>query len=98
MLRKLGVQHVGTAAIDAELGAVRFASVLDVSINGPMSFGPANSLRARGVAVVFATGHELQDRADPAQPASVSKAATGEGREADTARPCTMEINLCQPR
>jgi CheY-like chemotaxis protein len=70
MLKDLGVRQVETAATlsDAEARAREGhfdVAVLDVNINGQMSFGLAESLRARGVAVVFATGYELKGRAIP---------------------------------
>jgi CheY-like chemotaxis protein len=68
ILKELGVLHVETAATlsEAETRARegRFdIALLDVNINGQMSFGLADSLRARGVRVVFATGYELKDSA-----------------------------------
>ena len=70
ILTELGVRQVATAATlsDAEERArdEHFdVAVLDVNINGEMSFSLAESLRARGIAVVFATGYELKDRALP---------------------------------
>lgn len=70
MLQELGVVRVETAATlrDAEARAREGhfdVAVLDVNINGQMSFDLAESLRARGTAVVFATGYELKDRAIP---------------------------------
>jgi CheY-like chemotaxis protein len=85
MLKELGVRHVETAATlsDAERRASEGRydlAVLDVNINGQMSFGLAESLRARGVAVVFATGYELKGRAVPDVDTSlcVSKPYTSE--------------------
>ncbi|GFE80077.1 response regulator [Steroidobacter agaridevorans] len=70
MLQELGVVRVETAATLSEAEARARAghfdvAVLDVNINGQMSFDLAESLRARGTAVVFATGYELKDRALP---------------------------------
>jgi len=70
ILKELGVQQVETVATlsEAEERARegRFdLALLDVNINGEMSFGLAESLRKRGVPVVFATGYELKDRAIP---------------------------------
>lgn len=70
ILQELGAQQVETAATLGEAeqhardGEFDIA-LLDVNINGEMSFGLADSLRARGVPVVFATGYELKDRAIP---------------------------------
>ena len=68
ILKELGVLHVEIAATlsDAEERAQAGEydlALLDVNINGEMSFGLAQSLRARGVPVVFATGYELKDSA-----------------------------------
>lgn len=70
ILKELGVRQIETAATlsDAEERARngRFdIAVLDVNINGEASFGLAESLRARGIPVVFVTGYELKDRAIP---------------------------------
>lgn len=70
ILKELGVQQVETAATlsDAEKRARegRFdLALLDVNVNGQMSYELAESLRARGVPVVFATGYELKGRAIP---------------------------------
>ena len=70
ILQELGAQRVETAStlIEAEQHARdgHFdIALLDVNINGEMSFDLAESLRARGVPVVFATGYELKDRAIP---------------------------------
>jgi len=70
MLKELGVRQVETTATLSEAEARARdghfdVAVLDVNINGQMSFSLAESLRARGVAVVFATGYELKDRAIP---------------------------------
>jgi CheY-like chemotaxis protein len=85
ILKELGAAEVETAATlrDAEERALhgRFdIALLDVNINGQMSFELAESLRQRGVPVVFATGYELKDRGiahlDPAH--CVSKPYTSE--------------------
>jgi DNA-binding LytR/AlgR family response regulator len=85
ILQELGARQVLTASTLSE--AERCAStgevdvaLLDVNINGQMSFDLAASLRARGVPVVFATGYELKDRAIPdLEPAfCVSKPYTSE--------------------
>jgi CheY-like chemotaxis protein len=83
ILKDLGVRQVETAATlsDAEARARegRFdVALLDVNINGEMSFGLAQSLRARGVPVVFATGYELKDRPGPEIGLCVSKPYTSE--------------------
>ena len=70
ILKELGAQRVETAATLSEAeqrardGDFDIA-LLDVNINGQMSFNLAESLRARGVPVVFATGYELKGRAIP---------------------------------
>jgi CheY-like chemotaxis protein len=70
MLKELGARHVETAATlsEAEQRAHEGSfdvALLDVNINGQMSFGLAELLRSRGIPVVFATGYELKDRAIP---------------------------------
>lgn len=70
ILKDLGADYVETTATLSEAEARSREehfdiALLDVNINGEMSFGLAESLRARGVAVVFATGYELKDRAIP---------------------------------
>jgi CheY-like chemotaxis protein len=85
ILKELGADHVETAATLSEAeqrvrdGEFDIA-LLDVNINGQMSFGLAESLRARGVPIVFATGYELKDRAIPNLDVSlcVSKPYTSE--------------------
>jgi CheY-like chemotaxis protein len=70
ILKELGAQEVVIAATLSEAeerasdGRIDLA-LLDVNINGQMSFGLARSLRARGVPVVFTTGYELKDRVLP---------------------------------
>jgi CheY-like chemotaxis protein len=70
ILKDLGAHHVETASTLSEAEERSREehfdlALLDVNINGEMSFGLAESLRARGVAVVFATGYELKGRAIP---------------------------------
>lgn len=85
ILQDLGVRRIETAATlsDAETRARdgHFdIALLDVNVNGQMSFALAQTLRARGVPVVFATGYELKDRAIPGLEADlcVSKPYTSE--------------------
>jgi CheY-like chemotaxis protein len=66
-LKEFGVEHVEIASTLRE--AERLAAggdfdvaLLDVNINGEMSFALAESLRQRGIPVVFATGYELKNR------------------------------------
>lgn len=66
ILRELGAAKVATAATlaDAERLVASDAfdlAMLDVNINGEMSLPLAQSLRARGVPVVLATGYEMRD-------------------------------------
>jgi CheY-like chemotaxis protein len=88
------VQRLGAATVKvvstfdeaqaaAEAGAFDIA-LLDVNINGQMSFPIAEALRARGVPVVFATGYNLGDRRPPEiDPAHcLTKPYTGDGLEA----------------
>jgi len=70
ILKDLGVKHVeivntlvGAAACAAE-GRVGLA-VLDININGEMSFGVAEAFHRQGVPVVFATGYEMRKRQMP---------------------------------
>src|SRR6185503_12752266 len=69
MLNSLGVKHVQivstlpAAAELAEKGDVDVA-ILDLNINGEMSWGIAATLHRRGIPIVFASGYELRDRID----------------------------------
>jgi CheY-like chemotaxis protein len=89
LVQRLGaanVQVVSTldeARAAAEEGGFDVA-LLDVNINGQMSFPVAKTLRARGVPVVFATGYNLGDRRPPEiDPAHcLTKPYTGEGLRA----------------
>ena len=69
MLNSLGVKHVQVintlpaAAELAEKGDVDVA-VLDLNINGEMSWRIADMLHRRGIPIVFASGYELRDRID----------------------------------
>src|SRR5262245_31334341 len=67
ILRELGVEQVEIASTLSEAEdrtrAGNFdVALLDVNVNGEMSFGLAKELRARGVPVVFTTGYELKGR------------------------------------
>jgi CheY-like chemotaxis protein len=67
ILKDLGASTVEIVAnlADAENRAHerRFdVALLDVNINGQMSFDLAQRLRQRGIPVVFATGYDLHDR------------------------------------
>lgn len=70
ILRELGVGRIemtstlGEAQERAREGRFDLA-LLDVNVNGEMSFDLAKSLRARGVPVVFTTGYELKGRGIP---------------------------------
>lgn len=85
ILQELGAREVDTTSTLSEaeerarVGRYDVA-LLDVNVNGQMSFSLAESLRSRGVPVVFATGYELKDRALPGiDPAlCVSKPYTSE--------------------
>ena len=66
-LRDFGAARVEIASTLREAETLAAAghfdvALLDVNINGQMSFGLAESLRQRGVPVVFATGYELKGR------------------------------------
>jgi CheY-like chemotaxis protein len=68
-LEALGVKSIrvvntleGAAEI-AEAGGVDVA-VLDLNINGEMSFRVAEMFRKKGIPIVFASGYELRDRFD----------------------------------
>jgi len=70
ILKDLGVQRVEIAstlneAVDRAREARFDVALLDVNVNGEMSFGLARSLTARGIPVVFTTGYELKDRGIP---------------------------------
>jgi DNA-binding response OmpR family regulator len=80
------VEVVSTFA-DAHAAAERGGfdiALLDVNINGQMSFPIAEMLRGRGVPVVFATGYHLGDRRPPEiDPAHcLTKPYTADGLEA----------------
>ena len=70
ILKELGAEQVETAATLSEAeqrareGSFDIA-LLDVNVNGEMSFGLAEMLRKRGVPGVFATGYELKGRSIP---------------------------------
>ncbi len=70
ILESLGVRQVqvvntlAKAAAVAERGGVDIA-ILDLNINGEMSFGIAEMFRQRGTPIVFASGYELRGRIDP---------------------------------
>jgi CheY-like chemotaxis protein len=68
-LEALGVKSVRVvntlagAADIAEAGDVDVA-ILDLNINGEMSFAVAEIFRKKGIPIVFASGYELRDRFD----------------------------------
>jgi CheY-like chemotaxis protein len=68
-LAALGVKSVrvvntlAAAAAIAEMGDVDVA-ILDLNINGEMSFEVAEMFRKKGIPVVFASGYELRNRFD----------------------------------
>jgi CheY-like chemotaxis protein len=69
-LKEFGVERVEIASTIREAESLAAAgsydvAVLDVNINGEMSFTLAESLRQRGIPVVFATGYELKSREAP---------------------------------
>jgi DNA-binding response OmpR family regulator len=73
MLLNLGVSKVTIAStLDDAMRLVSSQSfdvaVLDVNVNGAMSFPLAAELRQKGVPVLFATGYELRARPDVADP------------------------------
>jgi len=66
-LKDFGVERVEIASTLQEAERLAAAgrydvALLDVNINGEMSFALAESLRRRGIPVVFATGYELNSR------------------------------------
>ena len=69
ILDTLGVKHVqvvntlAKATVVAQSGNVDVA-ILDLNINGEMSFGVAEILLERRVPIVFASGYELRGRID----------------------------------
>lgn len=70
ILKELGVRQVAIAstlseAVDRTRDGCFDVALLDVNVNGEMSFGLAKTLNARGVPVVFTTGYELKDRGVP---------------------------------
>ena len=68
-LEALGVKRVRVvntldgAADIAEVGDVDVA-ILDLNINGEMSFKVAEMFRKKGIPIVFASGYEIRDRID----------------------------------
>lgn len=78
--------ELGAAAVDivGTLGDARKRAdsgrydlvVLDVNINGEMSFEVAELFKARGIPIVFATGYELRGRSWPDRSIHVAKPYT----------------------
>lgn len=70
ILTSLGLKHVqivntlAAATRIAESGDVDIA-ILDLNINGQMSFAVAEMFRKRKIPIVFASGYELHGRIDP---------------------------------
>jgi len=87
ILTSLGVKHIqivnslAAAAEIAESGDVDVA-ILDLNINGEMSFPVAEMFRKRGTPIVFATGYELRDRVEPDLGVSLKKPYTSESLRA----------------
>ena len=82
ILQSMGAAKVAIAGTlaDAERLAAdsRFdLAMLDVNINGQVSFPLAESLWRRGVAVVFATGYEMKTHDFPEFAVCVAKPYTG---------------------
>ena len=78
ILMELGAAKVEIASTlaDAEQLAKngRFdVAMLDVNINGEVSFPLAESLRRRGVPVIFATGYEMKNQPFPESAMCVTK-------------------------
>jgi CheY-like chemotaxis protein len=81
ILKELGAAKVEVAStlVDAERLAEngRFdVAMLDVNINGQVSFPLAESLQRRGVPVVFATGYEMRNQPLPESTICVTKPYT----------------------
>lgn len=81
ILTELGAAKVEVASTlaDAEQLAEngRFdVAMLDVNINGEVSFPLAESLQRRGVPVVFATGYEMRNQPFPEPAVCVTKPYT----------------------
>lgn len=87
ILTSLGVKHIqivnslAAAAEIAESGDVDVA-ILDLNINGEMSFPVAEMFRKRGTPIVFATGYELRDCVEPDLGVSLKKPYTSESLRA----------------
>jgi len=85
ILQGLGVGKIQTvntleeAARASAAGDIDVA-VLDLNINGRMSFELAETLRRQGIPVVFATGYEMRSRNAPEIPDAIylTKPYTGE--------------------
>jgi DNA-binding response OmpR family regulator len=85
ILKEFGVKRVEIAATlakaekQATLGEFDIA-VLDVNLNGQVSFPIAQTFAQRGIPVVFASGYELQDRTVPGydNPVCVTKPYTSD--------------------
>lgn len=58
------VNTLAAAAAIAEAGDVDVA-ILDLNINGEMSYEVAEMFRKKGIPIVFASGYELRNRVDP---------------------------------
>ena len=86
ILKDLGAQSIefasnlNRAKKHAEDGSYDLA-ILDLNLNGELSYPVAAILRGRGVPVVFASGYELKGRHndDEQEDISVSKPYTAEG-------------------
>jgi CheY-like chemotaxis protein len=96
ILTSFGVKHIqivntlAAAAEAAESGDFDVA-ILDLNINGEMSFAVAEMFQRRGTPIVFATGYELRDRVDPDLGVCLKKPYTSESlRDA-------LELALSKP-
>jgi DNA-binding NtrC family response regulator len=70
ILDSLGVKRIQVVNSLAKATAVAQSSnvdlaILDLNINGEMSFGVAEMFRERGIPIVFASGYELRGRINP---------------------------------
>lgn len=84
ILLGLGAGEVAVACTLAEARALADertfdVAMLDVNINGELSFPFAEELWSRSIPVVFATGYEMRDRTLPEFAVAITKPYTGDG-------------------
>jgi len=84
MLHSLGIKQIHTvstleAAADLAEKSDIDVAILDLNINGEMSWGIADALHRRGIPIVFASGYELRNKIDSEFGVFLKKPYTAEG-------------------